>query len=50
MEQENKTVRINIRMAEEMKTWYEKEAGRDGIPYSALMCIALRKYMEDRLS
>lgn len=37
-------VRINIRLSNELKTWYENKAREDGIPYSALMVFALKEY------
>lgn len=39
-------IRVNIRMSNEIKKWYEQKANEMGIPYSAYMVFALREYMK----
>jgi len=41
-----KTVRVSIRMAEDLQQWFKEVAEKDGVPYTAMMCVILRQYMD----
>lgn len=45
-----KHMRVNIRVPLEVKQWFEEEANNFGCPYSSLMAIALKGYIEQRES
>lgn len=49
MEDKDYTVRVNIRMSKELKSWYEQKAKREGMAYSAFMVMALREYMKQEV-
>lgn len=40
--------RLNINMSEKLVEWYDKRAEEMGVSRSAVMCMAMQEYMEQK--
>lgn len=48
--EKDKTIRVNIRISEKLKRYFEKRSLETGVAQSALMALALEEYMYQRLT
>lgn len=49
MEKDN-TIRVNIRISQKLKSYFEQRSSETGVAQSALMALALEEYMYQRLT
>lgn len=49
MEKDN-TIRVNIRISQKLKAYFEQRSSETGVAQSALMALALEEYMYQRLT
>lgn len=45
---ENNTVRVNIRVSQKIKKYFEDKSSETGVPQSALMALALEEYIDQK--
>ena len=48
--EKDKTIRVNIRISEKLKRYFEERSLETGVAQSALMALALEEYMYQRLT
>ena len=49
MENKNNTVRVNIRVSEKIKSYFEAKSRDTGVSQSALMSLALDEYIDQKI-
>ena len=49
MENKNNTVRVNIRVSEKIKSYFEAKSKETGVSQSALMSLALDEYIDQKV-
>lgn len=49
MENKSNTVRVNIRVSEKIKSYFESKSRETGVAQSALMALALDEYIDQKI-
>lgn len=49
MENKSNTVRVNIRVSEKIKSYFESKSRETGVSQSALMSLALDEYIDQKI-
>ena len=49
MENKSNTVRVNIRVSEKIKSYFEAKSRDTGVAQSALMALALDEYIDQKI-
>ena len=49
MENKSNTVRVNIRVSEKIKSYFEAKSKETGVSQSALMSLALDEYIDQKV-
>ena len=49
MENKNNLIRVNIRVSEKIKSYFESKSRETGVAQSALMALALEEYIEQKI-
>lgn len=49
MENKSNTVRVNIRVSEKIKSYFEAKSRETGVAQSALMALALDEYIDQKI-
>ena len=49
MENKNNTVRVNIRVSEKIKSYFEAKSRDTGVSQSALMSLAIDEYIDQKI-
>lgn len=49
MENKSSTVRVNIRVSEKIKSYFEAKSKETGVSQSALMSLALDEYIDQKI-
>lgn len=49
MEAKNNTVRVNIRVSQKLKSYFESKSLETGVAQSALMALALEEYVDQKV-
>lgn len=49
MENKNNTVRVNIRVSDKIKSYFEAKSRDTGVSQSALMSLALDEYIDQKI-
>lgn len=49
MENKNNLVRINIRVSEKIKSYFESKSKETGVAQSALIALALEEYIDQKI-
>lgn len=49
MENKSNTVRVNIRVSEKIKSYFEGKSRETGVSQSALMSLALDEYIDQKI-
>lgn len=50
MENKINTIRVNVRVSEKIKRYFEAKSKETGVSQSALMSLALDEYIDQKLS
>lgn len=48
MEENKNVVRINIRVSQKIKKYFEEKSAETGVPQSGLMALALEEYIDQK--
>lgn len=49
METKSNLIRVNIRVSEKIKTYFESKSNETGVSQSALMALALEEYIDQKI-
>lgn len=49
METKNNLIRVNIRVSEKIKSYFEAKSRETGVAQSALMALALEEYIDQKI-
>lgn len=49
MENKNNLIRVNIRVSEKIKSYFEAKSRETGVAQSALMALALEEYIDQKI-
>lgn len=49
MENKNNLIRVNIRVSEKIKSYFESKSRETGVAQSALMALALEEYIDQKI-
>lgn len=49
MEKKPNTIRVNIRVSQKVKSYFESKSNETGVAQSALMALALEEYIDQKV-